>query len=113
MMRDGPFPTHMEPFESPIASVFQPDIKGNPVARVFADDLAQFATSDAEFPFVATSYRLIEHFHLLDQHNRINAALQPEFFVELSARLAAERASGTGIGCASGPSADRSRPRRW
>ena len=60
------------------------------MARVFADDLAQFATSD-EFPFVATSYRLTEHFHYWTKHNRINAALQPEFFVELSAELAAEK----------------------
>ena len=90
MMRDGPFPTHMEPFESPIANVFNPEMRGNPVARVFADDLAQFATSD-EFPFVATSYRLTEHFHYWTKHNRINSALQPEFFVELSAQLAAEK----------------------
>jgi formate dehydrogenase major subunit len=90
MMRDGPFPTHMEPFESPIANVFNPELRGNPVARVFADDAAQFATSD-EFPFVATSYRLTEHFHYWTKHNRINSALQPEFFVEISAELAAEK----------------------
>lgn len=41
--------------------------------------------------FVATSYRLTEHFHYWTKHNRINAALQPEFFVELSAELAAEK----------------------
>ena len=41
MMRDGPFPVHYEPFESrrsPIRS--RPKIRGNPVARVFKDDLA-------------------------------------------------------------------------
>ncbi|HRM73578.1 MAG TPA: formate dehydrogenase subunit alpha, partial [Paracoccus sp. (in: a-proteobacteria)] len=90
MMRDGPFPTHMEPFESPIANVFNPEIRGNPVARVFEDDLAQMAGSD-EFPFVATSYRLTEHFHYWTKHNRINSALQPEFFVELSKELADEK----------------------
>lgn len=90
MMRDGPFPTHMEPFESPIANVFNPEMRGNPVSRVFVDDAEQFATSD-EFPFVATSYRLTEHFHYWTKNNRINAALQPEFFVEISKELAAER----------------------
>lgn len=41
-----------------------PELRGNPVARVFADDAAQLAeTGSAEFPFVATSYRLTEHFH--------------------------------------------------
>lgn len=90
MMRDGPFPTHMEPFETPIANPFNPRMRGNPVARVFASDAAQFATSD-QFPYVATSYRLTEHFHYWTKHNRINAALQPEFFVEIGRELAAER----------------------
>ena len=90
LMRDGPFPTHMEPFESPIANVFNKDLRGNPASRVFEDDFAQFGTSD-EFPFVATSYRLTEHFHFWTKHNKINAALQPEFFVEISEELAAEK----------------------
>ena len=90
MMRDGPFPTHMEPFESPMANVFNARMRGNPVARVFESDVARLGTSD-EFPFVATSYRLTEHFHYWTKHNRVNAALQPEFFVEISVQLAEER----------------------
>lgn len=90
MMRDGPFPTHMEPFESPIANVFNPKMRGNPASRVFEGDAAQFATSD-EFPIVATSYRLTEHFHYWTKHNPVNATLQPEFFVEISEQLAAEK----------------------
>ena len=90
MMRDGPFPTHMEPFESPLANVFNPQMRGNPVARVFETDAAHLGTSD-EFPYVATSYRLTEHFHYWTKTNRVNAALQPEFFVEISEELAAER----------------------
>lgn len=90
MMRDGPFPTHMEPFESPLANVFNPQMRGNPVARVFETDAANLGTSDA-FPYVATSYRLTEHFHYWTKTNRVNAALQPEFFVEISEELAAER----------------------
>lgn len=89
-LKDGPFPTHMEPFESPVANALNPEIRGNPVARVFPDDLAQMATSD-EFPFVGTSYRLTEHFHYWTKHNRVNAVLQPEFFVEISEELAAEK----------------------
>ena len=42
LMKDGPFPAHYEPFESPIANPINPKIRGNPAARVFADDLAQF-----------------------------------------------------------------------
>ena len=49
------------------------------------------ATADPDFPFVATSYRLTEHFHYWTKHNPVNAVLQPEFFVEISEELAAER----------------------
>ena len=90
LMRDGPFPTHMEPFESPVANPFNSKMRGNPVARIFADDVASLGTSE-EFPLVATSYRLTEHFHYWTKHNRVNAVTQPEFFVEISEELAAEK----------------------
>ncbi|TCV02974.1 formate dehydrogenase (quinone-dependent) catalytic subunit [Paracandidimonas soli] len=90
LMRDGPFPTHMEPFESPVANPLNPSMRGNPAARIFEGDVAQLGDSK-EFPFVATSYRLTEHFHYWTKHNRVNAVNQPEFFVEISEELAAER----------------------
>jgi formate dehydrogenase major subunit len=90
MMRDGPFPTHYEPFESPVVNVIAPKIRGNPVARVFKADMEQFGNS-SEFPYAATSYRLTEHFHFWTKHAQINASLQPEFFVEISEQLAKEK----------------------
>lgn len=90
LMRDGPFPTHMEPFESPVENPLNRKMRGNPVARIFPDDLAGLGTSD-EFPFVATSYRLTEHFHYWTKHAHNNAVTQPEFFVEISEELAADR----------------------
>ena len=90
MMKDGPFPVHYEPFESPVANPINPKIKGNPAARVFAGDMAQFGTSE-KFPYAATTYRLTEHFHYWTKHNRVNAMLQPEFFVEISEELAKEK----------------------
>ncbi len=90
MMRDGPFPAHYEPFESPIANVIAPKIRGNPVSRVFKGDMEQFGDVK-DFPYAATSYRLTEHFHYWTKHNAINAALQPEFFVEISEQLAKEK----------------------
>ena len=90
MMRDGPFPAHYEPFESPILNPIAPRIRGNPVARVFRGDMEQFG-DPGEFPYAATSYRLTEHFHYWTKHNRVNAALQPEFFVEISEDLASEK----------------------
>jgi formate dehydrogenase major subunit len=72
MLRDGPFPAHYEPFESPVVNVIAPKIRGNPVARVFKNDLEQFGTAK-EFPYAATSYRLTEHFHFWTKHVRFNA----------------------------------------
>jgi len=90
LMRDGPFPVHYEPFESPIANPIAPKIRGNPVARVFRGDMEQFGDAK-EFPYAATSYRLTEHFHYWTKHVQVNATLQPEFFVEISDELAKEK----------------------
>ncbi len=90
LMRDGPFPTHYEPFESPVANVVYPKMKAAPAARIFKGDLADLGTT-AEFPYAATSYRLTEHFHQWTKHSRINAILQPEMFVEISEQLAKEK----------------------
>lgn len=98
MMRDGPFPAHYEPFESPVVNVVAPAIRGNPVARVFESDRATFGDAE-EFPYAATSYRLTEHFHYWTKHVWVNAVLQPEFFVEISEELAAERGIEKGGWC--------------
>ena len=94
-MREGPFPVHYEPFESPIANPINPKIRGNPVARVFKGDMEQFGDAK-EFPYAATSYRLTEHFHYWTKHSQINASLQPEFFVEIGEELAKEKGISNG-----------------
>ena len=97
MMRDGPFPVHYEPFESPVANVIAPKVRGNPVARVFKGDFAQFAdVGSPDFPYAATSYRLTEHFHYWTKNNQVNSVLQPEFFVEISEELAKEKGIANG-----------------
>ena len=95
LMVDGPFPSHYEPFESPIANPVAPKLRGNPAARVFDGDLKQFGDPE-KFPYAATSYRLTEHFHYWTKHVQPNAVMQPEFFVELSEELAAEKGIKTG-----------------
>jgi formate dehydrogenase major subunit len=90
LLRDGPFPSHYEPFESPVVNLVAPKIRGNPVARVFEYDWKQFGDAK-EFPYAATSYRLTEHFHFWTKHVRFNAVMQPEFFVEISEQLAEEK----------------------
>ncbi|OJY05703.1 MAG: formate dehydrogenase-N subunit alpha [Rhizobiales bacterium 62-17] len=95
LMRDGPFPVHYEPFESPVQNVVAPKVRGNPVARVFRGDMEQFGEAK-EFPYAATSYRLTEHFHFWTKHVRPNAVVQPEFFVEISEQLAKEKGITSG-----------------
>ncbi len=98
MMRDGPFPAHYEPFETPVVNVVAPAIRGNPVARVFESDRETFGDAE-EFPYAATSYRLTEHFHYWTKHVWVNAVLQPEFFVEISEELAQDRGIEKGGWC--------------
>lgn len=92
-MAEGPFPEHYEPFDTPLAtnplSPDQPLTLNNPAARVFASDRAQIGKPD-EFPHVATTYRLTEHFHFWTKHGELNSITQPEQFVEIGASLADE-----------------------
>jgi formate dehydrogenase major subunit len=95
LMAEGPFPEHYEPFESPSENVLHPKVANNPVARVFADDRASFGHR-RDFPYVATTYRLTEHFHFWTKHALINAILQPEEFIEIGEVLAKEKGIAQG-----------------
>jgi formate dehydrogenase major subunit len=89
-MAEGPFPEHYEPFESPSKNLLHPKVQTNPAARIFANDRKALGTR-ADFPYVATTYRLTEHFHYWTKHALINAILQPEEFVEIGEVLAKEK----------------------
>ena len=98
-MNEGPFPEHYEPVENPLGyNPMHPKNKlatSNPGARVFPGDRAQFGTHE-EFPVVATTYRLTEHFHFWTKHARLNAIIQPEQFVEIGEALAKQIGVSTG-----------------
>jgi formate dehydrogenase major subunit len=92
-MAEGPFPTHYEPFDTPLG--YNPMHKDNPkatnspAARVFKPIWETFGKPD-EFPHVGTTYRLTEHFHYWTRHAIINAISQPEQFVEIGEALGEE-----------------------
>jgi anaerobic selenocysteine-containing dehydrogenase len=44
-----------------------------------------------QFPYVATTYRLTEHFHFWTKHALSSAIVQPEAFVEIGEELAQEK----------------------
>ena len=98
-MADGPFPEHYEPFESPLDAnpmhPKYPKVKSSPAARIFKGDLEQFGDAK-EFPYVATTYRLTEHFHFWTKHVKLNAILQPEQFAEIGEELAKEKRIANG-----------------
>ena len=94
---DGPLPTHYEPHESPVRNPLYGQ-QANPTRQVFARAVNPSHPSPPEdgwqvYPYVFTTYRLTEH-HTAGGMSRtlpFLAELQPEFFVEVSPALAAER----------------------
>ncbi len=98
-MAEGPLPEHYEPFESPLLHnpmhPGNPVARANPAARVFKGDMEAFGTPK-EFPYVATSYRLTEHFHYWTKHALTNAIIQPQQFVEIGEELAKAKGIANG-----------------
>lgn len=95
---DGPFPEHYEPVESPVDNPLHPRVSVTPAAWHY-DEKAKRPNrygTVADYPYVATSYRLTEHEHYVTQHVEHLVQLQPEAFVEVPAELAAEKGIETG-----------------
>jgi formate dehydrogenase major subunit len=98
-MAEGPLPEHYEPLESPLPNnpvhPSNDKARANPAARVFKSDAAEFG-SHTDFPYVATSYRLTEHFHYWTKNVLTSAIIQPQQFVEISEELAREKGIANG-----------------
>ena len=92
---EGPFPEHYEPAESPLANPLHPQVSSNPMARFFSSEFDRLGTSE-DYPYVAITYRLTEHFHFWTKHIDANSQLQPRFFVELPQGLAEEKSIQSG-----------------
>ncbi len=87
---DGPFPEHYEPLECPIEKNLMNAQRMNPTAPVYDTKADAHATCDARFPFVATTYRVSEHWQtgLMTRTQPWLLELQPQVFVEMSEELA-------------------------
>ena len=101
-MVDGPFPEHYEPMESPIKNPLHPTQSEDPVAFIYTGTTGKYGkTTDsfgtaADYPYVATSYRLTEHEHYVTQHVPLLAGLQPSPFVEIPEELANQKGIKSG-----------------
>jgi formate dehydrogenase major subunit len=95
---DGPFPEHYEPLECPIQeNPFNKKYRVNPTTKLFHDDPDStedsYASCDVRYPFVATTYRVTEHWQtgVMSRHTPWLQEMMPQIFVEISKELAAER----------------------
>jgi formate dehydrogenase major subunit len=88
-MVDGPFPEHYEPIESPVDNPLHAAVSASPVAFLYdqAAGRPNRFGKVADYPYIATSYRLTEHEHYVTQHVPLLVGLQPEAFVELPFEL--------------------------
>jgi len=97
-LADGPFPEHYEALECPIQENLMSKQKVNPTVKMFYDKGAGlpedvFFSCDTRYPFVATTYRVSEHWQtgVLTRHLPWQLEMQPQMFVEMSKELAAEK----------------------
>ncbi|TVL04048.1 formate dehydrogenase [Shewanella algae] len=91
LLKEGPFPEHYEPVESPIGTnPLHPKVVHSPVLRWFEGVKETIGTKD-EFPYACTTYSLTEHFNFWTTHCRLAAISMPETFVEMNEQLAAEK----------------------
>jgi formate dehydrogenase major subunit len=96
-LKDGPLPTHYEPHESPYTNPLYAQ-QANPARQRYEhrhnpyNPSGDRPGSDA-YPYVMTTYRLTEHHTAGGMSRTVGrlTELQPEFFVEVSPELAAER----------------------
>lgn len=87
-MKEGPFPEHYEPWESPVENLLNP-VQLNPVVKVWEPDKK---SDSSKYPYVATTYRVTEHWQtgVMTRNTPWLCELVPEMFVELSKVLADE-----------------------
>jgi formate dehydrogenase major subunit len=95
-LKDGPFPEHYEPLECPVQENLLSKQRINPASRMFSEGgLAEdvFATCDTRYPYVATTYRVTEHWQtgVLSRNMPWLMELVPRQFVEISVELAKEK----------------------
>ena len=85
-LNDGPFPEHYEPLECPVPKNAMSAQFINPTIKIFAGDMDKHLTCDPRYPFVATTYRVTEHWQtgLMTRWQPWLVEAEPQNFVEMS-----------------------------
>jgi formate dehydrogenase major subunit len=92
-LADGPFPEHYEALECPLEENSMSKQRINPTMKLFAEKEDAFFSCDTRYPFVATTYRVSEHWQtgVLTRHQPWQLEMEPQQFVEMSEELAKEK----------------------
>ena len=96
-MNDGPLPEHFEPFESPVDNQLHSAQNNNP-CMLFANYESTAHADPAEFPIVATTYSVTEHWQTGGQTRMCPALVEamPDQFCEISKSLANKKGISNG-----------------
>jgi len=97
-LADGPFPEHYEALECPLEENMLSKQRINPTIKLFGDKADAFFSCDMRYPFVATTYRVSEHWQtgVMTRHEPWLLEMQPQMFVEMSEELAKEKSIQNG-----------------
>jgi formate dehydrogenase-N alpha subunit len=87
-LADGPMPEHYEPMESPTTNIMNSQ-KVNPATVILPGVKGEFGSA-AQYPYVATSYRVTEHWQAGAMTRNLPwlTELVPDMFCEISPELA-------------------------
>ena len=85
---DGPFPEHYEPLECPVSKNLFGSQLHNPTSVQVGNEAK--ATCDPRYPFVASTYRVTEHWQTGSMTRWMTwlVETEPQMFVEISPKLA-------------------------
>lgn len=96
---DGPFPTHYEALECPFqVNPLYKKHRINPTVKLFGTEEDVFVFCDTRYPYVATTYRVTEHWQtgVMTRNTDWLMEMQPQMFVEIDPILAKEKGIKSG-----------------
>jgi formate dehydrogenase major subunit len=95
---DGPLPEHYEPMESPVKNMLG-SVQNNPQAITYKTDRDTWnKMGNEEFPYICTTYRLVEHYQSGNITRKIPELVEaaPEVFLEMSPSFSREKGIANG-----------------
>jgi formate dehydrogenase-N alpha subunit len=92
-MKDGPFPEHYEPIESPARNLMS-RVQNNPLVKITKN----MTIDTTKYPCIGTTYRMTEHWQTGGMTRSLPwlVELVPDMFVEISKTLAQDRGIANG-----------------